>query len=131
VLVAGDAAGLLEPWTREGISFAVRSGRLAGQAAAAMSRLPDPDARRVADRYSDQVEQELGPEMRTGRQLGTAFATYPTLAHLAIAHTPFGWKAFQDFSLGAASLPELGRRWPITASITTAKVARRFVPQRS
>lgn len=29
VLVCGDAAGLLEPWTREGISFALRSGRLA------------------------------------------------------------------------------------------------------
>ncbi len=34
VLVAGDAAGLLEPLTREGISFALRSGRLAGAAAA-------------------------------------------------------------------------------------------------
>ena len=31
VLVAGDAAGLLEPWTREGISFALRSGALAGR----------------------------------------------------------------------------------------------------
>ena len=31
VLVAGDAAGLLEPWTREGISFALRSGTLAGR----------------------------------------------------------------------------------------------------
>ena len=30
VLVAGDAAGLLEPWTREGISYALRSGALAG-----------------------------------------------------------------------------------------------------
>ena len=28
VLVAGDAAGLLEPWTREGISYALRSGRI-------------------------------------------------------------------------------------------------------
>ena len=27
VLLAGDAAGLLEPWTREGISFALRSRR--------------------------------------------------------------------------------------------------------
>ncbi|MCM3922498.1 geranylgeranyl reductase family protein, partial [Frankia sp. AiPs1] len=35
VLVVGDAAGLLDPWTREGISFALRSGRLAGEAAAA------------------------------------------------------------------------------------------------
>jgi geranylgeranyl reductase family protein len=32
VLVAGDAAGLLEPWTREGISFALRSGTIAGRA---------------------------------------------------------------------------------------------------
>ncbi len=37
VLVAGDAAGLLEPWTREGISYALRSGRLAGTAAAEMA----------------------------------------------------------------------------------------------
>ena len=35
MLLAGDAAGLLEPWTREGISFAVRSGELAGTIAAA------------------------------------------------------------------------------------------------
>ena len=34
VLVAGDAAGLLEPWTREGISYALRSGSWAGAAAA-------------------------------------------------------------------------------------------------
>src|SRR5215467_2619621 len=34
VLVAGDAAGLLDPWTREGISFALRSGALAGEFAA-------------------------------------------------------------------------------------------------
>ena len=31
MLVCGDAAGLLEPWTREGISYALRSGRLAGE----------------------------------------------------------------------------------------------------
>lgn len=30
VLVCGDAAGLLEPWTREGISFALRSGFYCG-----------------------------------------------------------------------------------------------------
>ncbi|MCS5719944.1 geranylgeranyl reductase family protein [Herbiconiux sp. CPCC 205763] len=38
VLVAGDAAGLLEPWTREGISFALRSGAWAGAAAAGAKR---------------------------------------------------------------------------------------------
>ena len=38
VLLAGDAAGLLEPWTREGISFAVRSGELAGRSPRPTSR---------------------------------------------------------------------------------------------
>ncbi|RZU51671.1 geranylgeranyl reductase family protein [Krasilnikovia cinnamomea] len=43
VLVVGDAAGLLEPWTREGISYALRSGMWAGQAAAtACSRAAEP-----------------------------------------------------------------------------------------
>lgn len=47
VLVCGDAAGLLEPWTREGISFALRSGRLAGEWAVRVSEAHDAvDARR-------------------------------------------------------------------------------------
>jgi geranylgeranyl reductase family protein len=38
VMVVGDAAGLLEPWTREGISHALRSGTWAGETAAAAAR---------------------------------------------------------------------------------------------
>src|SRR5204862_2917966 len=59
VLVAGDAAGLLEPWTREGISFALRSGYAAGTAAAA-GRLDD---------YGAEVAGTLLPEMRAGDRL--------------------------------------------------------------
>jgi geranylgeranyl reductase family protein len=127
VLVAGDAAGLLEPWTREGISFAVRSGCLAGHAAAEMSRLSDIEAAVTANRYSHEIDLGLGAEMRTGRQLAMAFAAHPRLAHIAIAQTPFGWKAFQDFACGAALLPELTRRLPIKMSITAAKLASRLV----
>ena len=127
VLVAGDAAGLLEPWTREGISFAVRSGYLAGRTAAEMSHLPDSEAVSVAGRYSDEIDRRLGDEMRTGRRLATAIAAHPTLAYLAIAHTPPGWKAFQDFTRGTALLPELVSRWPITTSIRAAKAASRLV----
>lgn len=42
VLVCGDAAGLLEPWTREGISFALRSGRLAGSGRCGSPRRTTP-----------------------------------------------------------------------------------------
>jgi hypothetical protein len=38
VLVAGDGAGLLESWTREGVSFAPRSGRLTGGHASLIDR---------------------------------------------------------------------------------------------
>jgi hypothetical protein len=64
--------------------------------------------------------------MRTGRQLAAAFAAHPVLAYVAIAHMPFGWRAFQDFTRGAAPLPELVERWAITTSITTAATASRL-----
>jgi flavin-dependent dehydrogenase len=83
VLVAGDAAGLLEPWTREGISFALRSGAHAGVAAAAQ----DPDAYDVA------VARDLVPEMTAGRRLVETFTHRPIAFHAAVA-TPLGWAAF-------------------------------------
>ena len=64
VLVAGDAAGLLEPWTREGISFALRSGILAGTAAAQASDSTGPEQLdRALDQYRAELERELLPEM--------------------------------------------------------------------
>ncbi len=80
VVVAGDAAGLLEPWTREGISFALRSGRLAGEAAA-RGRLDD---------YAAAVERTLEPEIAAGRILLPAFAGSPALFHALLAGPGFG-----------------------------------------
>ncbi len=92
-----------------------------------MSRVPDSEALTVAGRYGDEIDRRLGVEMRTGRRLATAIAAHPTLAYLAIAHTPPGWKAFQDFTRGTALLPDLVGRWPITTSIRAAKTASRLV----
>ena len=69
VLVAGDAAGLLEPWTREGISFALRSGALAGESAAKASLAQaEGCAREALDEYVESVHQRLGPEMEAGER---------------------------------------------------------------
>jgi geranylgeranyl reductase family protein len=89
VLVAGDAAGLLEPWTREGISFALRSGALAGAAAGA----GDPDA------YVAAVQRDLVPEMAAGRRLLAGFTHRPAAYHAAVA-TPPGWFAFKALCRG-------------------------------
>ncbi|QOC91815.1 geranylgeranyl reductase family protein [Micromonospora craniellae] len=109
VLVAGDAAGLLEPWTREGISYALRSGELAGDAVA------DGD---LAG-YERAVAQRLAPSMRAGYRLLDAFARRPEILHAAIA-TPPGWRAFTRFCRGRAGFDELVAQTPVRLALAAA-----------
>jgi geranylgeranyl reductase family protein len=107
VLVAGDAAGLLEPWTREGISYALRSGAWAGAAA----------ARGTLDDYPALVNEHLVPEMIAGRRLLNVYAKHPHLVHAAMA-TPLGWRAFQAFCRGDFSMAGVVRRPGIHAAVS-------------
>ena len=104
VLVAGDAAGLLEPWTREGISFALRSGALAGAAAASGD----------LDGYVTGVGRELVPEMRAGRRLLTAYTRHPWAFHGALATWP-GFRLFTSFCQGRRGFDEIVDRRAIRA----------------
>jgi geranylgeranyl reductase family protein len=99
VIVAGDAAGLLDPWTREGISFALRSGALAGEYA----------ARGDLDGYAAAVNAKLVPDMRAGRTLLTAFTRHTGTFHKGLS-TPKGWGAFVRICRSETSLAELVAR---------------------
>ena len=99
VIVAGDAAGLLEPWTREGISFALRSGALAGQYA----------AKADLDGYVAAVGAALVPDMRAGRTLLAAFTRHAGTFHRGLS-TPRGWRAFARLCRSDVSLAELVTR---------------------
>jgi geranylgeranyl reductase family protein len=101
VILAGDAAGLLEPWTREGISFALRSGALAGEFAAK----GDPGG------YVAAVNATLVPEMRAGRMLLSAFTRHPGMFHSALA-TRKGWRIFVRMCRGELSFSGLVNRPP-------------------
>jgi geranylgeranyl reductase family protein len=105
VLVAGDAAGLLEPWTREGISFALRSGALAGAAACS-----DPA------RYEADVHRTLVPSMRAGRRLLAAYSRHPRLFHRMIRTGP-GWRMFERFAQGEMAFDTLVERRPVRAAL--------------
>jgi geranylgeranyl reductase family protein len=102
VLVAGDAAGLLEPWTREGISFALRSGALAGAAAAT-----------DVGSYARSVERDLGPEMAAGRRALAAFTTHPRLVHEVMRSLPGTWGLFTRLVSGSTRLDEQVEKRPI------------------
>jgi geranylgeranyl reductase family protein len=110
VLVVGDAAGLLEPWTREGISYALRSGTWAGEVA---SRAQTPAELAEYDRL---VTRELAPEMAAGRRLLRVFARHPRLVHAAMA-TPLGWRAFESFCRGELSMANVLHRPAIRVAV--------------
>jgi flavin-dependent dehydrogenase len=94
VLVAGDAAGLLEPWTREGISFALRSGAIAGSIAAQASiKTDEHELDSILDQYIESINEVLIPEMKAGWLLLRAFAKHPSPFHAGLA-TPKGWQTF-------------------------------------
>lgn len=105
VLVCGDAAGLLEPWTREGISYALRSGRLAGEWAVRVAEANDAvDARRQALNYAFAIKAGLGVEMAVGRRMLALFERRPGLLHATITGFRPAWNAFADITRGSATL---------------------------
>ncbi|MFE0381775.1 geranylgeranyl reductase family protein [Streptomyces inhibens] len=110
VLVCGDAAGLLEPWTREGISFALRSGRLAGEWAVRVSEAHDAvDARRQALNYAFAIKAGLGVEMGVGRRMLAVFSRRPGMLHAAITSFRPAWHAFAKITRGTTTLAEMVR----------------------
>ena len=111
VLLAGDAGGLLDPWTREGISFALRSGALAGQYA----------AKDDLDGYVRAVGAALVPDMRAGRTLYNAHTRHAGAFHRGLA-TAKGWRAFVKMCRSEISLSELAAR--PSARITLALLNR-------
>jgi flavin-dependent dehydrogenase len=117
VLVAGDAAGLVEPWTREGISFALRSGRMAGEAAAEACDAPAPEAALAG--YERAVGRELEPEVRAGAALLRLFERWPTLVHLLLTRTGLGATAFVRFCRGTLA-PSRVLRHPVAGRVLRA-----------
>lgn len=77
LLLVGDAAGLADPLTGEGISFAVRSGGYAAETVLEALR----SAGRGLDAYSARLRAELFPEIRLGRLLARCLYALPDLVY--------------------------------------------------
>jgi len=107
VLAAGDAAGLLEPWTREGISFALRSGALAGRAAAT-----------DVSSYDVAVTEALEPEMAAGRRARAAFTAHPGTVHSTFRYLPGMWGLFVQLVSGQTTMAQQLERRSIALLVT-------------
>ncbi|MFF9896667.1 geranylgeranyl reductase family protein [Streptomyces longispororuber] len=100
VLVAGDAAALVDHWSREGISYALRSGDLAGHAAARIATADQAAACTAATHYERQVDAALGLEMRASSTLMDLFTRNPGLIHTALTRLPLAWRRLDAYIAG-------------------------------
>jgi flavin-dependent dehydrogenase len=115
VIAVGDAAGLADPLTAEGISFAIESGRIAGEALACGTG--DPEL--VRAQYHAGLGREVLPQLRAARWLAALLYDWPAARHWvfrrhgqlvteAIADAFLGKRGYRDvWRLAARSL---GRR---------------------
>jgi geranylgeranyl reductase family protein len=79
VLLTGDAAGLVDPVTAEGISHALLSGRLAAEAILQGEMEPV----KVATHYQTLLEENILGELRAGRFLARILYRHPRLRNAA------------------------------------------------
>ncbi|MEV7014086.1 NAD(P)/FAD-dependent oxidoreductase [Streptosporangium sp. NPDC051022] len=111
VMLAGDAAGLVNPLTGEGIYYALLSGRLAGEAAVRAPADPLPAYRRG-------LGKALGRHLRTTDVLARA-ARHPGFIDAAIGTAAERTEVFDllvEVGLGAGTVPPrlawaVLRRW--------------------
>ncbi len=110
VIVAGDAAALMEPFTREGISFALRSGCWAGEAAASGH----------LESYEKRVLAELAPDIAAGAKLLSLFERRPGMVHAGLSYTLVGARIFMRVCRGEVTLGQLYR-------VPAARILRRIL----
>jgi flavin-dependent dehydrogenase len=105
-LLVGDAAGLLDPFTGEGIYAAVWSGQAAARHLAAYVAGETPD---LAG-YAAEVERELAPELRLARRLHDLFHLTPGLYVALIGRLPRAWRFGCQMLRGERSYADLARQ---------------------
>lgn len=104
VLLCGDAAGLTNPVTGAGINAAVISGRLAGEAAAALAR----GDKKATEDYRDEIAALFGTSLALAKRRRRALLkTYEAGGVASARQLRDGWIAYPEYwsnqvSAGAA-----------------------------
>ncbi|HUN92881.1 MAG TPA: geranylgeranyl reductase family protein [Burkholderiaceae bacterium] len=95
ILLVGDAAGLVEAFTGEGIYWALRSGKLAARSIAEALAPGAPSLR-----YQDAVDRELMPDLVEARRLAHLYLWWPGCVHTLPTRWPAAWRTVQNLVRG-------------------------------
>lgn len=106
VAFIGDAAGLVDPLSGEGIGNAIRSGQLAAEAALEFLSGESTDL----SGYQRSIEAEIEPELRVARQLQALFHQCPWPYVQLLRHSDRFWTAFCRIVRGESSYTKFQSR---------------------
>ncbi len=87
VLLVGDAAGMLDYWTGEGIFYAIRSGQIAAPAAVDYLEGKTPDM----TAYEKVVDDEIMPDLRIARTMTRIGLALPKLGFTMMKRSDRAW----------------------------------------
>jgi flavin-dependent dehydrogenase len=106
VLLVGDAAGLVDFWTGEGISLALQSARLA---AGPILKFFQGKAAALAG-YQALVDRDLTPELTASYQFSKIFNHIGWLAFRCLEAYDYPWEVFCRLMRGDRSFMEVRKR---------------------
>jgi flavin-dependent dehydrogenase len=128
-LLAGDAAGLADEFTEEGIAYAVHSGKLAAKN---VLRALGGDGDLA--RYEEDIDREVMPELEAARLIG--FMLYGMLRRMprawmfASGKLPYLWDAFFAVQRGESTYAREAARVPLLPGMARWLMERRRCPRR-
>jgi geranylgeranyl reductase family protein len=116
-LLVGDAAGLTDEFTEEGIYYAIHSGLLAAEHLARAIR----EDRRSLALYQRAVDREIMPELRAARIVARLFyaslRASPWLTFRLSRNVDYLWAALFRVLRGESSYDRELHRWPFLPAI--------------
>jgi geranylgeranyl reductase family protein len=116
VLLAGDAAGLADEFTQEGIYYAIQSGRLA-----ARSILGAMSGNGQLEPYQDAIDREVTPELHAARLVAFMFygmlRRFPRAWMFATNHVGYLWDAFFAIQQGQSTYTREVARTPVLPAL--------------
>ncbi|MGE5140687.1 MAG: geranylgeranyl reductase family protein [Rudaea sp.] len=103
VVLVGDAAGVVDPFTGEGIYYALRTGRMAAEEIRRAFERDDPSA----SNYTRRINIEINPDFRWGALLGRTVYRAPRLAYRIIEHSRAAQRVAAELVSGESSYRRL------------------------
>jgi geranylgeranyl reductase family protein len=104
-LLVGDAAGLVDGFTGEGIYWALRSARIAAQ-----SLIDACAGNREAADYQACIDRELMPDLYAARRWAHVYLWWPRGCYVLAQRSPAVWRAVQKLLRGERGFAQLKNR---------------------